>query len=79
VVDRAIEAPGAAELDRGVCAREGSKRVLFGLRDRRRHFNRLDNGRIVIFRFVDACRDRPHPHRLGWERLHQITRIRIVT
>jgi hypothetical protein len=59
--------------------REGDKRVLLGLRDRRRHFNRLDNGRIVILRFVDACRDRPHPHRLGWERLHQITRIRIVT
>jgi hypothetical protein len=48
---------------------EANERTLFGLRGRRRHFYRLyrlDNGRIVILRFVDARRDRPHPSaRLG--------------
>ena len=47
-------------LDRSVCARvsEANKRALFGLRGRRRHFYRLyrlDNGTIVILRFVDAA------------------------
>jgi len=38
----------------------------------------LNNGGIVILRLVDTRRDRLHPHRLGWEWPHQLTRIGLV-
>ena len=43
-----------------------------------RHFDRLDDRWIVVLRLVHPGRDRPHPHRLGRERPHQIARIRII-
>src|SRR6516225_9648599 len=30
---------------------------------------------IVVLRLVDTRRNRPHPHQVGWEWAHQITRI----
>src|SRR6516162_7412403 len=38
----------------------------------------FEDERIIVFWFVHARRDGPHPHRLGWERPHQVTRIKFV-
>src|SRR5262249_35740200 len=27
---------------------------------------------------VDPCRNRPHPHQIGWERSHQVTRVGLL-
>jgi len=41
-------------------------------------FNWLSNRRIIVLRLVHSCRDRPHPHGLGRERSHQVTRIGLL-
>src|SRR4029077_9496105 len=33
---------------------------------------------VVVFRLFHSCGDRPHPHRLGWERSHQVPRVRLL-
>jgi hypothetical protein len=52
--------------------------VVASPRLRSRQLDRLNDRGIVVLRLVDPGRDRPHPHRLGWERLHQVTRIILV-
>ena len=51
---------------------------VFRLRNSCRHFDRLDDRRVVIFRLVDPGRDRPHPHGASRERPHQFARIRLA-
>ena len=45
---------------------------------RSRQFDGLDDRGIVVFRLVDPRRYRPHPHRLGGKRSHQVTRVGLV-
>jgi len=41
--------------------------------------DRLNDRRVVVLPLVDPRRDRPHPHRSGGERSHQVSRIRLIT
>jgi len=50
-----------------------------GLRSRGGQLDRLDDRGIVVFRFVDPCRDRPHPHWLGRVWPHQVARVGLIT
>ena len=34
---------------------------------------------VIVLRLIDPGGDRPHPHRLGRERAHQVARVRLVT
>src|SRR6266480_7632982 len=40
-----------------------------------RHLDRIEYRGVIVLRLIDAGRDWPHPHWLGRERTHQITRI----
>jgi hypothetical protein len=48
------------------------------LRSRACQIDGLDDRGIVILRLVDARRYRPHAHRLGRERLHQVVRVGLL-
>ena len=42
-------------------------------------FDRLNNRGIIVFGLVDTRRDRPHPHQMSRERLHQVARVGFST
>jgi hypothetical protein len=50
---------------------QGSSRI-------RRQLDRFDNGGVIVLRFVDARRYRPHAHRLSREGPHEVARVGLV-